>query len=96
MKNKKIKIMLENNFTISQLIEFLKNKGIGIITNESSVLGLPKNKYIERYILEYDNSFWLIYSIIDNFEDKCYYTDVEEYDDKIDVENAFINLARFK
>ena len=95
MKNKMVKIIIENNFTTIELIEFLKNKGKRVITEDSNVLGLPENKYIERYILEYDNSFWLIYSINDNFEDKCYYTDVEEYDDKIEVENAFINLARF-
>lgn len=91
---RKVKILFDNNMTISEFIEFLKIKGKRILTEESNVLGLPDNKYIERYIVLYEDKYWLIFSVYDNYMDKCYYFDFEEYKRQHEAEKAYLNLTR--
>ncbi len=62
--------------TIHEKIEQIKLKG-NCLRHE--VIGMPNDKYSEPVILEYENNYFLIYSIYENFSDACPFEDMEEF-----------------
>lgn len=93
---KKLKLMLKENLTIKELIEKVKLKGEYIPSEKDSVFGIPKNKYIERGIFFYEESYWVIYSILDNHILKCYWEDMDEYLNLNEAKKGFDKLVELQ
>ena len=77
--------------TIHELIEFIKLRG-EVINTENSVFGIENDKYIERALLCYDGNYFVTYSILDNFIDRCYFEDMAEYDNEYSATVGYNNL----
>gem|GEM_PF-5060594 len=71
-------MMIRLNLSINELTEKIKLQG-EIIETEETVFAIPNNKYVDRRIIYYDEVFWVVYSILDDYEEKCYWEDMEEY-----------------
>ncbi|KOS07216.1 hypothetical protein AM493_15115 [Flavobacterium akiainvivens] len=74
----KLKLIIDLDLPIKELIEVIKLQG-DVIETEENIFGVSNNKYVDRRIIYYDKVFWVIYSILDNYEDKCYWEDMEGY-----------------
>lgn len=75
---KKVKLMLELNMSIHELIEMIKIEGEVVEFNNSS-LEMPNDKYVERIVLFHDDTYWLVYAIFDNSSEHPYWEDMQDF-----------------
>jgi hypothetical protein len=90
---KKVRLLLELNMTIHELIESIKLRGEAVELQDS-VFGIPNDKYIERVIILWDNTYWVIYAIYDNFLQKCYWEDMDDFDSEEKAQIAYNGLIQ--
>lgn len=75
---RKFRLMIELNMTINELIRMITLKGEPVESNEN-VFGIPNDKYVERAIVLHDNVFWVVYAILDNYIQRCYWEDIQDF-----------------
>lgn len=68
-----------NRNGVTSDVEIIKLRG-EVIETEENIFGISNDKYVDVVIIYYDDVFWFIYSIFDNYLNKCHYQDVEVYD----------------
>jgi len=90
---KKVRLLLELNMTIHELIEWIKLRGEAVELQDS-VFGIPNDKYIERVIILWDNTYWVIYAIYDNFLERCYWEDMNDFDSEETAQIAYNELVQ--
>ncbi|SNR24932.1 hypothetical protein [Flavobacterium sp. ov086] len=89
----KVRLLLELNMTIHELIEWIKLRGEAVELQDS-IFGIPNDKYIERVIILYDNTYWVIYAIYDNFLERCYWEDMNDFDSEETAQIAYNELVQ--
>jgi hypothetical protein len=75
---KKFRLMIELNMPIHELIEMIKLRGKVVELNDS-IFGIQNDKYVERVILFFNNVFWVTYAIYDNYNEQCYWEDLQDF-----------------
>lgn len=92
---RKIRLLIELDMTIHELIERIKSRGEVVELNES-ILGIPNDKYVERVILLYEDIYWVIYAVYDNFINKCYWEDMEDFESENKARIAYNELTELQ
>lgn len=90
---RKVRLLLELNMTIHELIEWIKLRGEAVELQDS-IFGIPNDKYIERVIIFHDNTYWVIYAIYDNFLERCYWEDMNDFDSEETAQIAYNELVQ--
>jgi len=75
--------------TIHERIEIIKLKGENV---EYGILSLPNDKYMERFIIFFEDRYYLIFEILDTFEDTFYYEDISDFDEENTARDQYDNL----
>jgi hypothetical protein len=79
------------NMTIHELIEMIKLRG-ELIETEDNVFGIPNDRYVERAIILFENTYYVTYAILDNFADICYYESMDDYNREFQARNEYDKL----
>lgn len=75
--------------TIHELIAMMKLKGI---VCESGIIGLLNDKYVEWAMILFEDEYYVAHSVLDNYEDICYYEDIEDFENELQARVYCLNL----
>lgn len=84
-----IQLMELHNLTIHELIEIIKLRGESL---EYGILSIPNNKYIERFLILFEYKYYVIYEILDTFEDICHHEDIIDFVNENEARIQYNNL----
>lgn len=76
--------------TIHELIEMMKLKGI---VCEFGIISLFNDKYAEWALILFEDEYYVTYSVLDNYEDICYFEDIKDFENEFQARVCCLNLA---
>lgn len=84
------KLQRRFRMTIHELIAMMKLRGI---VCEYGIISLLNDKYVEWAMILFEDEYYVAHSVLDNYEDICYYEDIEDFENEFQTRVFCLNLA---
>lgn len=84
-------LMELHNMTIHELIEMTKLKGEAL---KFDILSLPNDKHSQRALILFEDRYFAIYEILDNYEDTYHYADIQVFKDDFTARICYERIVK--